>query len=67
MYYVGTSLIQTLAYFSVKMANVCTRELRTKHTLYVYSAKQINSHQKGASHVHGDSKFWGREQHCNSL
>ena len=31
------------------MANVCTRELRTKHTLYVYSAEQINFHQKGAN------------------
>lgn len=34
---------------SVKMANVCTRELRAKHTLYVYSAEQINFHQKGAN------------------
>ena len=31
------------------MANVCTRELRAKHTLYVYSAEQINFHQKGAN------------------
>ena len=31
------------------MANVCTRELRAKHTLYVYSVEQINFHQKGAN------------------
>ena len=45
MYYVQLELHSC----SVKMANVCTRELRAKHTLYVYSAEQINFHQKGAN------------------
>lgn len=38
-----------------EMANVCTRELRAKHTLYVYSRlEQINFHQRGRISAEGN-------------